>query len=101
MLIKGMIIRGLNPIKPKTFSVTLDSRKLKGTQTTVIAQSDLSKKTDKFEEKVIAQKPVKVDNETYQYVVSAEWQGNEKWQGNENGIQAPVELHSIQIICEI
>lgn len=96
-VIKGMYIKGSKGVvKPKLFTVTLESRALKGTQTTVIATADLTKaKTDNFVEKFNATNPVSVSNDKFQYVISAQWQGAE------NRNLTEVELNYFQIICEI
>ncbi len=107
-VIKSIFVRGLmGDLTPKAFTITLESQKLDNKLSiTKIVSANLSKiNTEKFSQKVNASSPVKVDNSTYQYVISAEWQNSEEPQGNRiagNDQQvAMVEIHSIQVICEI
>lgn len=106
--IKSIFVRGLmGDLKPKVFTITLESQKIDNKlSTTKIALANLSKiNTEKFSQKVNASSPVKVDNSAYQYVISAEWQNGADQQelrtagGNQQ--VAMVEIHSIQVICEI
>lgn len=107
-VIKSIFVRGLmGDLTPKAFTITLESQKLDNKlSSTKIVSANLSKvNTEKFSQKVNASSPVKVDNSVYQYVISAEWENGEIQQGHGvpggNQQVAMVEIHSIQVICEI
>ncbi len=93
-VVKGINVIGLQPdtSNPTVFGFKFELQELTKKAPESVLDLDLRAQRGVFKAKGSLAKPLKVNNETYQYTVSAEWYGS---------ISKKPEIYSIQIVCEI